>query len=185
LYGAIDPAVLLYLIGFTACLFAMYVMVPLLLQRSSAVFLNLSLLSSDFWSILAAVLLFGASLHALYFVAFIIIIAGLLLYNLATSTRPIIDTCVTLCDSLVSTCSGVPRQPPSPPLLPAASTSSSSASAIPSSNRSYGGADDMNGRMDYSSLSTSMDQSPSSLRSPVKVVGPSSLSVIETVVPAS
>ena len=78
-----EPIVLLYLLGFNTCLFFLYYLTPLLLQHSSALFLNLSLLTSDFWSILFAVLLFRARLHPLYFLAFGIIIAGLLLYNLA------------------------------------------------------------------------------------------------------
>ena len=78
-----DPVVVAYLGGYSACLFSLYVLTPLLLQSSSALFLNLSLLTSDFWSILFAVVLFKASLHPLYFGAFGIIIAGLLLYNLA------------------------------------------------------------------------------------------------------
>jgi hypothetical protein len=78
-----DSVVLLYLLGFNVCLFSLYYLTPILLQRSSALFLNLSFLTSDFWSLLAAVLLFAAQLHPLYFFAFAIIIAGLLLYNLA------------------------------------------------------------------------------------------------------
>ena len=78
-----EPIILLYLLGFNTCLFFLYYLTPLLLQHSSALFLNLSLLTSDFWSILFAVLLFRARLHPLYFLAFGIIIAGLLLYNLA------------------------------------------------------------------------------------------------------
>lgn len=52
-------------------------------MHASAVFMNLSFLTSDFWTILFAVNLFEAHLHPLYFLAFTIIIIGLLLYNLA------------------------------------------------------------------------------------------------------
>lgn len=44
-----------YALGFTVCLFTLYSGVPMLLQRSSAIFLNLSFLTADFWSILFAV----------------------------------------------------------------------------------------------------------------------------------
>lgn len=74
-----------YMIGFSCCLFLMYIGVPLFLQRSNATVLNLSFLTSDFWSILVATQLFHASLHMLYFVAFTLIIAGLICYNLANS----------------------------------------------------------------------------------------------------
>jgi len=79
-----DSEVWAYLLGFTLCLFAMYCAVPYLLMKSSALFMNLSFLTSDFWSILFALLLFDASLNFLYFVAFFVIIFGLIIYNLAS-----------------------------------------------------------------------------------------------------
>ena len=72
-----------FVLAFVGCLVALYLAVPVLLQRSSALFMNLSILTSDFWAVLVAYLLFSAHLHALYFVAFALIIAGLVLYNLA------------------------------------------------------------------------------------------------------
>lgn len=77
------PAVIACWAGFTASLFAMYVMTSFFLQRADATLFNLSLLSSDLWAILAAVLLFSATLGPLYFIALALIAAGLLIYNSA------------------------------------------------------------------------------------------------------
>ena len=83
----LTPRVVGYTLGFVACLYALYLSVPLLLARSGALFFNLSILTSDFWSVLFGVVLFHIRLHPLYFVAFVLIIAGLLLYEWAASGR--------------------------------------------------------------------------------------------------
>lgn len=75
------------LLGFAAALFCMYELTSRFLVTSDAVLFNLSLLTSDVWAILAAVLLFGQALHWLYFLSFAIIVVGLFLYN----TAPDID----------------------------------------------------------------------------------------------
>jgi hypothetical protein len=56
-------------------------------------------LTSDFWSILFAVSLFHAHLNLLYFVAFGIIIIGLLIYNLAGIEGSVMDIVRELCSS--------------------------------------------------------------------------------------
>lgn len=78
-----DYITLLYMVGFLVCMFAFYSLVPILLQMSSATYMNLSLLTSDFFSVLFAVFLFDAHLIVLYFGSFVIIIISLILYNLA------------------------------------------------------------------------------------------------------
>eukprot|EP00468_Gymnochlora_sp_CCMP2014_P010231 CAMPEP_0167755402 /NCGR_PEP_ID=MMETSP0110_2-20121227/8800_1 /TAXON_ID=629695 /ORGANISM="Gymnochlora sp., Strain CCMP2014" /LENGTH=270 /DNA_ID=CAMNT_0007641377 /DNA_START=298 /DNA_END=1107 /DNA_ORIENTATION=+ len=78
-----DATIFLYLLGFTGCLLGMYVCVPLILERSSAAFMNLSLLTADFYSLLVALVLFSASPSVLYFVAFSVIICGLVVFNKA------------------------------------------------------------------------------------------------------
>ena len=72
-----------YLFGYVICLFIFYSLVPILLEQSSATYLNLSLLTSDFFSVLFAIYLFGVVLLPLYFVAFSVIIVSLIVYNLA------------------------------------------------------------------------------------------------------
>jgi len=78
-----DAHILGYFAGFNGCLFGMYVAVPILLEVSSATFMNLSLLTADFYSLAAAAVLFGAKPSVLYFVAFVVIVSGLITYNIA------------------------------------------------------------------------------------------------------
>ena len=61
-----------------------------MLQRSSATAMNLSFLTSDFWAILAALFVFDATLNFLYFVAFFVIVAGVLLYHYGGAVSPIV-----------------------------------------------------------------------------------------------
>jgi solute carrier family 35 protein F1/2 len=68
---------------FDLCLFSLYSGVPYLLHHSSAVFMNLSFLTSDFFSVIIALFVFGARLHPLYIFSFIVIVVGLIIYNLA------------------------------------------------------------------------------------------------------
>ena len=73
----------LYMVGYVSCLSMYYVAIPSMLQYSSAVVYNLSLLSADFWAVLAAVVLFSVHLTYLYFVAFVAILIGVAWYNIA------------------------------------------------------------------------------------------------------
>jgi solute carrier family 35 protein F1/2 len=70
------------LFGFTAFLFTMYSLVPLLLTLSGSAFFNLSLLTSDVYAIIFGVFLFGKIPSVLYFIAFVIILVGLCFYNI-------------------------------------------------------------------------------------------------------
>ncbi|GAB5360862.1 hypothetical protein AAMO2058_000663800 [Amorphochlora amoebiformis] len=81
--------IFIYFIGFNLCLLGMYLSVPVILETSSAAFMNLSLLTADFYSLVVALLLFSAKPSVLYFAAFGIIVSGLAIYNVtgdATST---------------------------------------------------------------------------------------------------
>lgn len=55
------------------------------LQAGDAAVFNLSLLTSDFFAVVAAKYLFDEELSWLYFVGFSLIIAGILVYNRALS----------------------------------------------------------------------------------------------------
>ena len=55
-----SPAALLPFLGFGLSMFAFYSLVPYQLQWGGAALLNLSLLTSDLWTALARLLLFGA-----------------------------------------------------------------------------------------------------------------------------
>ena len=82
--GSSEPGIVAGLVlGFAACLFAMYSLTSVFLQHCDATLFNLSLLTSDGWAILMALLLFGESIPTLYWPALALIIAGLALYNRA------------------------------------------------------------------------------------------------------
>ena len=74
---------LLFLMGYVLSLSVYYIAIPIMLKYSSAVVMNLSLLSADFWAVLAAVFLFSVTLNYLYFIAFVTIIGGVAWYNVA------------------------------------------------------------------------------------------------------
>ena len=73
------------LAGFTALLLLFYAGVPMLIEESSAVLFNLSMLSADVYSMLLGVLLLGYRFRGLYFAGFAAVLLGLALY--ATAPR--------------------------------------------------------------------------------------------------
>ena len=82
-----------YSFGFTTCMVVIYSAIPVLLAHSSATALNLSFLTSDFFSVVFAVFLFSARLHALYFFAFAIVLSALVMYHLADAGHSMADVC--------------------------------------------------------------------------------------------
>ncbi|KAF9428870.1 hypothetical protein BGZ94_000702 [Podila epigama] len=95
------PAVLCYIIGFDIALFILYSVSPILFRRSSATFFNLNLLTSDFYGLIFGILLFGAKasspaalqwstyiINGLYPIAFVLIIAGIIVYNIYPAPVP-------------------------------------------------------------------------------------------------
>jgi solute carrier family 35, member F1/2 len=76
-----------YLVGYTLSLFILYSLAPILFRLSSAMFYNLSLLTSgmsqhghtnlDFWGLIIGIRLFGFYVYKLYPVAFVMVIIGL------------------------------------------------------------------------------------------------------------
>ena len=76
-----------YVLGFNAVLFALYSLVPLLLQSSSATLFNLSLLTSDVYSLLFGLFLFGYHFSWVYLLAFGAVIVGLVVYNLEPTSQ--------------------------------------------------------------------------------------------------
>ncbi|KYQ93305.1 putative transmembrane protein [Tieghemostelium lacteum] len=72
-----------YIIGFAVCLFIMYSFAPWMMEVAGATMMNLSLLSSDIFGIIAAKFLFGRKLSWLYFLSFVIIMTGLIIYNIS------------------------------------------------------------------------------------------------------
>jgi solute carrier family 35 protein F1/2 len=75
-----------YFVGYTLCLLFLYLTCPFLLRMSSAAFYNLSLLTSDFWSLLIGIRVFGYYVFWLYPVGFVFTVLGMVLYYAAPRT---------------------------------------------------------------------------------------------------
>lgn len=62
-------------------MFSVYSLGPIILARASATLFNLSLLTSDFYGLMAGLLIFSLDINPLYYGAFVIVILGLILYE--------------------------------------------------------------------------------------------------------
>eukprot|EP01119_Soliformovum_irregulare_P000966 TRINITY_DN10713_c0_g1_i1.p1 TRINITY_DN10713_c0_g1~~TRINITY_DN10713_c0_g1_i1.p1 ORF type:complete len:328 (-),score=46.54 TRINITY_DN10713_c0_g1_i1:66-1049(-) len=82
-----NVSAVLLVIGFAIFLFSMYSLTPYMLQMCSATLFNLSLLTSDVLAIVASIFIFDTTPSFFYFLAFFIIIAGLILYNTSTESE--------------------------------------------------------------------------------------------------
>ncbi|KAI3823145.1 hypothetical protein L1987_04577 [Smallanthus sonchifolius] len=77
LSGAVIPYA-----GFAAAMFLFYSGVPVLLKISGSTMLNLSLLTSDMWSVLIRIFVYREKVDWIYFVAFAAVAVGLVVYSL-------------------------------------------------------------------------------------------------------
>ncbi|KAG9088084.1 hypothetical protein FRC07_012667, partial [Ceratobasidium sp. 392] len=68
------------LFAYTAAMFILYTTAPLIYRAASSVYYNLSLLSSDFYGLLFGLGLYHYRPYWLYFVAFVVILGGLVAY---------------------------------------------------------------------------------------------------------
>ncbi|KAK3747918.1 hypothetical protein QZH41_008368, partial [Actinostola sp. cb2023] len=71
----------LYFFGFAACLFLLYTLMPVALKISSAMVVNLSLLTADFYTLIIGAFVFKYKFSPLYFIAFSLVVVGLVIYN--------------------------------------------------------------------------------------------------------
>ncbi|KAL3211496.1 hypothetical protein MRX96_036374 [Rhipicephalus microplus] len=69
------------LLGFSGCLFLLYILMPVVIRLSSATAANLSILSADFYALAIGVFVFHYKFHWLYMVSFCLVIAGVALYS--------------------------------------------------------------------------------------------------------
>lgn len=69
------------MIGFVMCLFFMYISTSSYLQASDAILFNLSLLTSDVYAVIFTYFFYGYLVDWLYFIAFALVIVGLMLYH--------------------------------------------------------------------------------------------------------
>eukprot|EP01138_Halocafeteria_seosinensis_P014144 gb/GECG01014442.1/.p1 GENE.gb/GECG01014442.1/~~gb/GECG01014442.1/.p1 ORF type:complete len:393 (+),score=26.49 gb/GECG01014442.1/:1-1179(+) len=75
--------IVLYAMGFALTLLSMYTLTSYFLGQSDSALFNLSLLTSDLYAVLVGLVLFEVKLNYLYFIAFVVIVAGIVLYNQA------------------------------------------------------------------------------------------------------
>ncbi|KIJ55647.1 hypothetical protein M422DRAFT_73421 [Sphaerobolus stellatus SS14] len=75
-----DGKVIGLLFAYTAALFILYTVAPWIYRLSSSAFYNISLLTSDFYGLLFGLFLFHYRPFWLYFPAFVVVIAGLVVY---------------------------------------------------------------------------------------------------------
>jgi len=68
------------LVAYTASMFILYTVAPILYRMASSAYYNLSLLSSDFYGLLFGLFLFHYHVYWLYFVAFAVVLLGLVIY---------------------------------------------------------------------------------------------------------
>ncbi|KAJ1896162.1 hypothetical protein LPJ81_004803 [Coemansia sp. IMI 209127] len=69
-----------FTLGFDFVMFVLYTIVPFLFRMSSATFYNLSILTSDFYGLIFSKYMFHQKITAIYAGAFVLIVAGLLVY---------------------------------------------------------------------------------------------------------
>eukprot|EP01133_Synstelium_polycarpum_P001366 gene1366-1569_t len=77
------PGITGYMIGFALCLFGMYAVTPTMMDIAGATLMNLSLLTSDIFSLIIGIFLFDRKLSWLYLLGFFIILSSLIIYNLS------------------------------------------------------------------------------------------------------
>uniref|UniRef100_A0A3P8WBP5 Solute carrier family 35 member F1 n=1 Tax=Cynoglossus semilaevis TaxID=244447 RepID=A0A3P8WBP5_CYNSE len=75
---------LLY-VGFSAFMFGLYSFMPVVMKRTSATLVNLSLLTADLYSLFCGFFLFHYKFSGLYLLSFFFIILGLLLYSTSST----------------------------------------------------------------------------------------------------
>ncbi|XP_022849152.1 solute carrier family 35 member F1-like isoform X1 [Olea europaea var. sylvestris] len=68
-------------VGFSVAMFLFYSGVPILLKISGSTMLNLSLLTSDMWAVLIRIFAYHEKVDWMYFVAFAVVTAGLIVYS--------------------------------------------------------------------------------------------------------
>jgi solute carrier family 35 protein F1/2 len=77
-----SPAIGGYIAGFDLILFIFYSLAPIVFRMGSAAFLNISLLTGNFWGAIIGIHVFGIVVHWMYPVAFVLILVGLTVYFL-------------------------------------------------------------------------------------------------------
>ncbi|KAJ1916291.1 hypothetical protein H4219_003859 [Mycoemilia scoparia] len=77
-----------YILGFDFTMFLLYSLTPFLFRLSSAAFYNLSILTSDFYGLIFGIYLFGYKIFPLYAGSYVIVIVGIIIYNVRPYKPP-------------------------------------------------------------------------------------------------
>ncbi|XP_054650803.1 solute carrier family 35 member F2-like [Dunckerocampus dactyliophorus] len=81
--------VALLLVIFVSCMFALYSFMPVVMKKSSATAVNMSMLTSDLFSLFCGIFLFHYSFSGLYLVSLVVILIGFTIFNaVPTPTGP-------------------------------------------------------------------------------------------------
>ncbi|ORE23461.1 DUF914-domain-containing protein [Rhizopus microsporus] len=72
--------------GYILCLFTMYSLVPTVYRMTSATFVNMNLITNNFYSLLVGLFFLNAKMPPFYLVAYVLVITGVISYSLAPST---------------------------------------------------------------------------------------------------
>ncbi|KAL7275413.1 hypothetical protein RUND412_001641 [Rhizina undulata] len=81
-----DGEVAGYIVGFTFMMLIFYTLAPIIFRMASAAFMNISLLTGNFWGVLIGIKVFGYTIHFLYPIAFVLIVLGLFIYYMLNSS---------------------------------------------------------------------------------------------------
>ncbi|MQL98476.1 hypothetical protein Taro_031185 [Colocasia esculenta] len=76
-----SATLILLFVGFALAMFMFYAVVPFVLKMSGATLFNLSLLTSDMWAVVIRIFFYHQKVDWLYFVAFGVVAAGLVIYS--------------------------------------------------------------------------------------------------------
>lgn len=69
-----------YLVGYTLCLACFYATAPLIYRLASAAFMNISMLTGNFWGVVLGVFVLQLRIHWMYPIAFVLILLGQFVY---------------------------------------------------------------------------------------------------------
>ncbi|CAJ1064868.1 solute carrier family 35 member F2-like [Xyrichtys novacula] len=74
--------------AFGSCMYTLYSCMPIVMKRSSATSVNLSLLTADLFSLFCGIFLFQYKFSALYLVSLVVILIGFITFNAVPTPEP-------------------------------------------------------------------------------------------------
>ncbi|CAG8570349.1 11749_t:CDS:2 [Diversispora eburnea] len=83
-----DGPIVGLVLTFTFVMFCLYTAAPILFQRASAIYFNISLLTSDFYTLILTMIFFKFGMKRLYPLGFVLNVIGLAAYYIYPATQP-------------------------------------------------------------------------------------------------